>query len=202
MSTIPPIKLAVLISGSGTTLVNLVDRINNGHLNAVISLVIGSREGLKGLDRAKAANLPTAVIDARESDSRNFSRQVFSAIDQAKVDLVCLAGWLCLLEIPTRYEGKILNIHPSLLPSFGGKGMYGLKVHQAVLDRGCTVTGCTVHYVTEEIDAGAIILQASIDVDYSETPWQLGGRVFKEENRLLVDAVRLIKSGAKQQIRA
>jgi len=118
--------------------------------------------------------------------------------------LIVLAGFMPIIPKPLcdKWQKKIINTHPSLLPRYGGRGMYGVKVQEAVMRAKEEKAGCTVHYVTEEIDAGAIILQASIDVDYSETPWQLGGRVFKEENRLLVDAVRLIKSGAKQQIRA
>jgi pyridoxamine 5'-phosphate oxidase len=192
MSTIAPIKLAVLLSGSGTTLMNLVDQIDTGQLNATIRLVIGSRANLKGIERAAAAKLKTAVIDPREhSGATAFSDAVFSAIDQAQVDLVCLAGWLCLLQIPTRYEGKILNIHPSLLPSFGGKGMYGLKVHQAVLDRRCTVSGCTVHYVDNLYDNGPILLQKVCAVHPDDTATTLAARVFEQEKIAYPEAIRI-----------
>src|SRR5262249_14819652 len=142
-----PINLAVLVSGSGTTLQNLIDRIGERTLNAQIALVIGSRPELAGLKRASDAKLMDFVVDRRDyPDVAAFSRQVFKLCEDAGVDLVCLAGWLCLLEIPPEYVGKVMNIHPALLPCFGGKGMYGQKVHQAVLDHGCKVSGCTVHF--------------------------------------------------------
>ena len=120
---------------------------------------------MPALQRAKKANLFTAVVDRRQyPDVASFSRRVFQIIDEAKVDLVCLAGWLCLLEIPDAYHLKVMNIHPALLPSFGGKGMYGHHVHQAVIDSGCKVSGCTVHFVDGEYDKGPIILQRVCDV--------------------------------------
>ena len=192
MATTNPIKIAVLISGSGSTLMNLVEQIQTGRLNAVISLVIGSRATLKGVERAKSANLPPVVIDPRDSgDIASFSNAIFSAIDRAGVELVCLAGWLCLLQVPPRYEGRILNIHPSLLPSFGGKGMYGLKVHQAVLDRRCTVTGCTVHYVDNVYDNGPILFQMVCPVQPSDTPATLAARVFEQEKIAYPKAIQL-----------
>src|SRR5688500_17163543 len=142
-----PLKIAVLVSGSGTTLQNLLDVIAAGSLDAQISVVIGSKPGLKGLERAAAAKVMNFAIEraAFGDDVDAFSKAVFDLIDDAAVDLVCCAGWLCLIRIPDRYRGRILNIHPALLPSFGGKGMYGRRVHQAVLDHGCKVSGCTVH---------------------------------------------------------
>jgi phosphoribosylglycinamide formyltransferase-1 len=190
---IQPLKLAVLLSGSGTTLMNLVEKIESGKLNATISLVIGSRANLKGIERAQAANLPTIIIDPRENPT-GFSQNIFSAIDQVKVDLVCLAGWLCLLDIPSEYEGRILNIHPSLLPSFGGKGMYGLKVHQAVLDRGCTISGCTVHLVDNQYDHGPILLQRACPVLQTDTAATLAARVFEEEKIAYIDAIGLMQA--------
>src|SRR5436190_7692467 len=142
-----PINLAVLVSGSGTTLQNLIDQIDQKKLDARIKLVLGSRPGLPALQRASNATLFTAVVDRRQyADVASFSRRVFQIIDEANVDLVCLAGWLCLLEIPEAYHLKVMNIHPALLPDFGGKGMYGRNVHQAVLDQRAKVSGCTVHF--------------------------------------------------------
>jgi pyridoxamine 5'-phosphate oxidase len=189
MPTTSPLKLAVLISGSGTTLMNLVEQIADGKLNCVILLVIASRNNLKGLERALAANLPTVIIDPREAKD-TFSEKVFSAIDRAQVDLVCLAGWLCLLNVPPRYDGKILNIHPSLLPSFGGKGMYGLKVHQAVLDRGCNFSGCTVHFVDNAYDNGPILLQRICPVLPGDTASSLAARVFEQEKIAYPEAIQ------------
>src|SRR5580692_1203594 len=143
-----PIRLAVLVSGSGTTLQNLIDQIAAAKLDAVINLVIGSRPGLEAIDRAATAKLANFVVNRSAFESvADFSKAVFSLIDDSGIDLVCLAGWLCLLEIPEKYAGKVMNIHPALLPSFGGKGMFGSKVHQTVLDYGCKISGCTVHFV-------------------------------------------------------
>ena len=156
----PPLNLAVLVSGSGTTLQNLIDRIADGSLPARINIVIGSRPDLVGVSRAADAKLMNFVVDRRDcADVPDFSRKVFSLIDDAGVDLIVLAGWLCLLEIPEKYAGRVMNIHPALLPSFGGKGMFGRKVHEAVLAHGCKVSGCTVHFVDAHYDNGPIILQ-------------------------------------------
>lgn len=116
-----------------------------------------------------------------------------------RVDLIVLAGFMPIIprDICERWQGKIINVHPSLLPKYGGKGMYGVKVQEAVMREKDEMAGCTVHFVNADIDAGEIILQKAIAVDYSETPWQLGGRVFKEENRLLVEAVKLNKAKRK-----
>src|SRR5262245_57866233 len=142
-----PINLAVLVSGSGTTLQNLIDQIRDRKLNARIKLVIGSRPGLHGVDRAQRAEIPNHVVDRKQSaDVASFSRCVFDLIEPAEVDLICLGGWLSLLEIPQVWQGRMMNIHPALLPSFGGKGMHGRHVHEAVLAVGCKVSGCTVHF--------------------------------------------------------
>ena len=190
--TANPIKLAVLVSGSGTTLQNLIDRIGSGDLAAEISLVIGSRSELIGLQRARDAALPHAVVDRKlHPDCADFSRQVFERVDEAKVDLVCLAGWLCLLEIPPRYSGRVMNIHPALLPAFGGKGMYGNKVHEAVLAHGCKVSGCTVHFVDGAYDSGPIILQRCCAVLENDSPQTLARQVFEEEKIAYPQAITL-----------
>jgi formyltetrahydrofolate-dependent phosphoribosylglycinamide formyltransferase len=192
-----PINLAVLVSGSGTTLQNLIDRIGDGSLNARIAVVIGSRPGLLGLQRAADAKLMNFVVDRRDcgDDVAAFSRKVFSLCDDAGVDLICLAGWLCLLEIPPKYLGKVLNIHPALLPCFGGKGMYGAKVHHAVLDHGCKVSGCTVHLVDGQYDNGPIVLQRTCAVQDDDTPQTLAARVFEEEKLAYPEAIRLFAQG-------
>src|SRR4051812_7663631 len=191
-----PIKLAVLVSGSGTTLQNFVDLIAAGRLDARIEVVVGSRPNLLGLTRASGARLPNFIVDRRQfHDCAAFSKQVFSLCDDAGVDLVCLAGWLCLLELPERYSGRAMNIHPALLPSFGGKGMYGKKVHQAVLDHGCKVSGCTVHFVDATYDTGPIILQRTCEVRDDDTPETLAARVFEEEKVAFPQAIRLFQEG-------
>jgi phosphoribosylglycinamide formyltransferase-1 len=189
-----PVKLAVLVSGSGTTLQNLIDQIAAGTLLAEISVVIGSRPGLKGLARATGAAIPQLAVDRKSfANVSDFSVEVFRNIDQAEVDLICLAGWLCLLDIPDRYAGRIINIHPSLLPAFGGKGMFGQKVHQAVLDHGCKITGCTVHFVDQAYDNGPIILQRTCPVEQYDTAASLAERVFEQEKFALPEAIRLFQ---------
>jgi phosphoribosylglycinamide formyltransferase 1 len=190
----PPLKLAILLSGSGRTLQNLIDLRAAGQLDIDIRTVIASRPGLAGAARAAAAGIPHHVVDRKTfADVHEFSRAVFSHCDASKVDLIVCAGWLCLLVIPPRYAGSIINIHPALLPSFGGKGMYGQKVHQAVLDHGCKISGCTVHIVDATYDTGPIILQRACPVLESDTPDTLAHRVFEEEKRALPDALRLIQ---------
>src|SRR5688500_11559347 len=165
-----PLRLAALLSGSGTTLQNLLDEAAAGRLNVDIPVVVGSRAGLKGLDRASAAKIANFAVDRREyPDTAAFSRRVFSLCDDAGVDLVCLVGCLCLLDAPRHYLGRAMNTHPALLPSFGGTGMHGQRVHRAVLDHGCKVSGCTLHFVDNTHDTGPIILQRTCAVAENDT---------------------------------
>ena len=190
------IKLAVLVSGSGTTLQNLIDEIAAGTLDVEIAIVIGSRPSLVGLERAHRAGLRNVVVDRREyATCAQFSRRVFDLCAQANIDLVCLAGWLCLLEVPPEFAGRTMNIHPALLPSFGGQGMYGRKVHEAVLAHGCKVSGCTVHFVDGAYDSGPIIIQRTCPVREDDTPESLGQRVFEEEKIAYPNAIRLFQQG-------
>ena len=191
-----PINLAVLVSGSGTTLQNLLDQIADGGLDARVKLVIASRPGIGGIQRAADAKIPFATIERAGFDSvASFSREIFARVDDAGVDLVCLGGWLSLLEIPDRWCGRVMNIHPALLPSFGGKGMYGRRVHQAVLDHGCKISGCTVHFVDCQYDAGPIILQRTCPVEESDTAETLAHRVFEEEKIAYPEAIRFFQTG-------
>lgn len=192
-----PVNLAVLASGSGTTLQNLIDRIGEGSLDARIKLVICSKPGLVAQQRAADAELPSVVVDRKSfADVRAFSERVFSLCDGANVDLICLAGWLCLLDVPARYEHKVMNIHPALLPAFGGRGMYGARVHQAVLEHGCKVSGCTVHFVDNAYDNGPIIRQKTCDVREDDTVETLARRVLELEKEAYPEAIRLFQRGA------
>jgi formyltetrahydrofolate-dependent phosphoribosylglycinamide formyltransferase len=194
-----PIQLAVLVSGSGTTLQNLIDEIAADRLNAQIQLVIGSRRGLGGLERAAKAGIRNVVVERRsDSDCAAFSRRVFDLCREARVELICLAGWLCLLDLPEQFAGRVMNIHPALLPSFGGRGMYGRKVHEAVLAHGCKVSGCTVHFVDNTYDTGPIILQRTCPVLDDDTPETLAHRVFDEEKTAYPEAIRLFQQGRLQ----
>jgi phosphoribosylglycinamide formyltransferase-1 len=187
-----PLKLAVLVSGSGTTLQNLLDEKAAGRLNIDINLVLASRPDAYGLTRATNAHIPTATVDRKQHPScQSFSHQVFAHVDKVNPDVLVLAGWLCLLDIPDRYLGRTMNIHPALLPSFGGKGMFGRKVHEAVLAHGCKISGCTVHFVNNEYDAGPIILQRPCPVLDDDTPDTLAHRVFDQEKLAYPDAIRI-----------
>jgi formyltetrahydrofolate-dependent phosphoribosylglycinamide formyltransferase len=190
----PPIQLAVLISGSGTTLQNLIDRIADGSLSAQIAIVIASRPGIAGIDRAKSAGLKCEIVErAKIANVKEFSRRVFEICRKANVELVCLAGWLSLLDVPNDFVGKVMNIHPALLPDFGGKGMYGKRVHQAVIDRKCAVSGCTVHFVDQTYDTGPAILQRVCPVLENDTADALAARVFEQEKIAYLQAIRLFQ---------
>jgi formyltetrahydrofolate-dependent phosphoribosylglycinamide formyltransferase len=188
--------LAVLVSGGGTTLQNLADLIAAGELHATIPLVIGSRAGLGAEAKAAQARVRYEVV-ARKSfaDLAAFSDKVFALIDAAGVDLVVLGGWLCLLKVPDRWLGRVMNIHPALLPSFGGQGMYGRRVHEAVLAHGCKVSGCTVHFVDNTYDTGPIIAQRTCPVLDDDTPDTLAHRVFEQECLAYPDAIRAFAAG-------
>jgi phosphoribosylglycinamide formyltransferase 1 len=195
MST-EPINLAVLISGSGTTLQNFIDRIADGSLAARIGVVIASRPGIAGIERAKKAGLACEVVDRKKFSSVcEFSKVIFSKCEAAGAELVCLAGWLSLLEIPEKFQGRVMNIHPALLPDFGGQGMYGKRVHQAVLDQRCNLSGCTVHFVDASYDTGPIILQRVCPVLEDDSADTLAHRVFEEEKIAYPKAIRLYQAG-------
>ena len=190
-----PLQLAVLVSGSGTTLQNLIDQIDAGKLNAQIRIVIGSRPDLVGLQRAAKAGLRHEAVDRRAYPNCNqFSRKVFGLCSDVKADLVCMAGWLCLVDLPGEFAGKVMNIHPALLPSFGGKGMYGRRVHEAVIAHGCKLSGCTVHFVDNSYDTGPIILQRACPVLDDDTPDELAHRVFEQEKIAYPEAIRLFQA--------
>lgn len=190
-----PIRLAVLISGGGTTLVNLSRRIQDGTLRAQISLVVASRP-CTGVDRAAELNLPTQIVPSRQFDSVcRFSTAVFDLCRENGVDLVVLGGFLSRLEIPGDFEQRVVNIHPALIPAFCGEGMYGHRVHEAVLARGCKVSGCTVHFCDNEYDHGPIILQHCVPVLDDDTPDTLAARVFEAECGAYPRAIQLIANG-------
>ena len=191
-----PLRIAVLLSGGGRTLQNFIDGRAAGELPVDIPLVIASRAGLGGTDRATAAGLANTVVDRREfANVQAFSDRVFSLCDDAKADLICLAGWLSLLQIPDRYNHRMLNVHPALLPSFGGKGMYGHHVHRAVIDHGCKVSGCTVHFCDNTYDTGPIVLQRTCPVLDDDTADTLAARVFEQESIAYPEAIRLYAEG-------
>lgn len=191
-----PIRLAVLLSGSGTTLQNLIDRIADGRLNARIVQVISNRANAFGIERARKANLPVALVTRKEcASSDEFSRRIFEIIRSVKAELVCMAGFLQLLPIPPDFHHRVLNIHPALLPAFGGRGMYGHHVHEAVLKSGAAVSGCTVHFADSEYDHGPIVVQRTVPVLAGDTPAILAARVFEQECEAYPEAIRLVAAG-------
>jgi len=194
-------KIAVLISGDGSNLQAIIDNIESGKLNCEIAAVVSDREGAYGIERAKQHNIQTYVLDRRKYRD-SLSDEILS-IFKDKVDLIVLAGYLSILKgkILKDFKKKIINIHPSLLPEFGGKGLYGSKVHDCVLEAGVKVTGCTVHYVEEDIDAGEIILQKTVPVLKDDTAALIKERVLEQEHLALSQAIELIISNKKSLIK-
>ena len=171
-----PRRLAVLLSGSGRTLENLLDRIAAGSLAATVAVVVSSRPDVRGVDIARRAGIPVASLPREGRTTAEWSEAIFAACRGASPDLVVMAGFLHLLAIPADFAGRVINIHPSLLPAFGGKGFHGEHVHRAVLERGCTVSGCTVHLVDDQYDHGRILLQATVPVLPDDTVSSLAAR--------------------------
>ena len=187
-----PLHLAVLISGTGTTLANLAERIADGRLrNVEIKLVVSSRREVRGVEIARQAGLPLEIIRKRDlPELPAFSDAIVTALDRAGIDLVVMGGFLCLWHLPPHYEGRVLNIHPALLPSFGGYGMYGLRVHRAVLAAGTTESGCTVHLADNEYDHGPIVAQTRVPVHPDDTPESLAARVGAVERELYPQVIQ------------
>ncbi|MEN1678701.1 MAG: phosphoribosylglycinamide formyltransferase [Planctomycetota bacterium] len=189
-------KTAVLISGSGRTLKNLLELVAAEQLPIEIPLVIASRAGVGGIAHAEAAGVAVSLVDRSDYPTDQlFSAAVFSRCRTAGVELVAMAGWLKYTPIPADFAGKVVNIHPSLLPAFGGKGMYGDRVHQAVLDYGAKITGCTVHFVDDEYDHGPVIWQQPVPVFDDDDAKSLADRVFQAELECYPSVLRMIAKG-------
>lgn len=182
-------KMAVLISGSGTNLAALIQGQQEGYFSSTIELVVSDNEGAYGLERAKQAGIETLVT----KDETLLSH----SLQQKNIDLLVLAGYLRILSraFLDQFPGIVLNIHPSLLPRHGGKGMYGIHVHEAVLKASDPYTGATVHYVTAEVDGGQILIQRQIPIDYQQitSPQQLQQKVLKIEHQILKEAVKMVE---------
>jgi formyltetrahydrofolate-dependent phosphoribosylglycinamide formyltransferase len=190
------VRLGVLLSGGGRTLLNILEYIKQGRLTAEVAVVISSRSTVAGVGRARNAGLYVRIIRKKDDpDIDAFSEHIERELVAAKVDLVIQAGWLCLWRIPQRYHSRVMNIHPALLPSFGGQGMWGHHVHEAVLAAGCKVSGCTVHFCTNEYDKGPIIVQRACSVREDDTADTLAARVFEQECIAYPQAIRLFAEG-------
>ncbi|HRP62982.1 MAG TPA: phosphoribosylglycinamide formyltransferase [Phycisphaerales bacterium] len=185
-----PLRIAGMISGGGRTLMNLASHIDRGELAASIELVIASRENIAGVALARERGLDVRILPKNAPDD-HITRWLL----EKNIDLVCMAGYLRLMRVDPPFRGRVMNIHPSLLPKFGGRGMYGLYVHRAVLAAGEKVSGCTVHFVDEQYDRGPIILQRTCPVLPSDDEHTLAARVFEQECLAYPEAVQLFAAG-------
>ncbi len=194
------LPIAVLISGTGRSLQNLIERQAAGQLPVEIRLVVSSRPDAAGLAFAQGASIRHVTVDRRAYDNpEHFSQAVFQACREQRVELVVLAGFLSLLKIPPDFRQRVINIHPSLIPAFAGKGFYGERVHHAVLESGVRLTGCSVHYVDDEYDHGPVILQRNVPVLDDDSPESLAARVFAAECEALPDAIRRIAQNRRER---
>ncbi|MBX7256977.1 MAG: phosphoribosylglycinamide formyltransferase [Candidatus Hydrogenedentes bacterium] len=194
--TASPIRIAVLLSGSGTTLQNIIDLIEKSELSARVVCVVGSRADAYGLERARKHGIPAALVARKAySDTASFSDAIWAEVRKHDADLVVLAGFMSLLDIPDDFENRVINVHPALIPAFCGKGMYGHHVHEAVLAYGAKVSGCTVHFANAKYDEGPIILQEPVPVLEDDTPDTLAERVQAKERELYPKAIQLIAEG-------
>ena len=186
-------RIGVLLSGRGSNFEALADSVAAGRIpNAEIAIVISNRENAPGIEKAQARGIPAQVIPSRGLEREAYDKLVIAALEEKKVDLVCLAGYMRLLSpaFVAAYRGRILNIHPSLLPAFPG-----LESQRQAIEHGAKFSGCTVHFVDENLDAGPIILQAAVPIRDDDTPEMLSERVLKEEHRIYTEAVRIVLEG-------
>jgi formyltetrahydrofolate-dependent phosphoribosylglycinamide formyltransferase len=189
--------MAVLLSGSGTTLQNLLDRIAARTLDAEVVAALSSKPGVQGLERARSAGVPIIdTIERRACGSREeFSERIFARCREARADLVVMGGFLQLVLIPDDFALRVVNIHPALIPAFCGQGMHGHHVHEAVLAAGVKISGCTVHFADNQYDHGPIILQRAVPVEEDDTPESLAARIFAAECDAYPEAITLFGQG-------
>jgi phosphoribosylglycinamide formyltransferase-1 len=196
MRTTPPLRLACLISGGGRTLMNIADHIDAGTLDASIELVISSRGGAVGVEKSRARGFNTLVVRRSEfADDTAMHDAITKQLIERQIDLACLCGYLRAVRVDEPFRWRIMNIHPALLPDFGGRGMHGEAVHRSVLAAGRTVSGCTVHFVDEHYDMGPIILQRTVPVLPGDDEGTLAARVFEQECIAYPEAIGLFAAG-------
>ncbi len=199
MSDTKPFRVAVLLSGSGTSLENLFEHMDRGEVPGEVCVVISSKTKAFGLERARRRGIPAiAVARSEHPDITSFNDALHAELAKHDVDLIALLGFLSLFELRGQYEGRVINVHPALIPAFCGHGFYGHRVHEAVLEAGVDTTGATVHFVDEEYDKGPILIQESVPVQAGDTPDSLAERVQAAERRLVPQAIRLIAEGRVQ----
>ncbi len=191
-----PFRIAVLISGGGTTLRNLIEKIDAGTLPVEIGLVVSSSPTARGLQFADDKRIPTAVIEPKGFANQDaFSREIFDRCRAAGIELVVMGGFLKRITIPDDFANRVVNIHPALIPAFCGAGFYGHHVHEAVLQYGAKLSGCTVHFADNQYDHGPVIVQRAVPVADDDTPETLAARVFEAECEAYPEALRLIATG-------
>lgn len=191
------LNLAILISGNGSNLQALIDSCAQDSYPAKIALVISNNPDAYGLQRARDAGIKAVVINHKDYNRREeFEADIQATLDKQPIDLICLAGFMRILtaKFVEQWPNRILNTHPSLLPKFGGEGMYGMNVHKAVIDAGEAKTGCSIHYVIPEVDQGPVILQKTLDIRAEDTPETLAERVVAREHIAYPEAIKLIAS--------
>ena len=195
-----PIHIAVMVSGQGrgSNMQAIIDACKSGKINGEVALVLGVKDDAPAIERARSQDIPTLAISPKAYETTEaYDAAVFDALAAANIDLICLAGYMRVLgqNIVDHWRDRIMNVHPALVPSFCGKGMYGHHVHEAVITRGVKFTGVTVHLVDEEYDAGPIILQRVVPVDEDDTADTIAARVLIEEHRTYTDAIALFAQG-------
>ena len=191
-----PLRIAALISGGGRTLINILDKIDAGELNASVELVIASRGEIAGVELAQGRGLEVRVVRHRDfATEHDMHDSISAALMEKRIELVCLCGYLRWFRVDEPFAGRVMNIHPALLPEFGGQDMHGQVVHRAVLDSGGRFSGCTVHFVDEEYDHGPIILQRTCPVLPDDDHESLAARVFALECQAYPEAIRLFAAG-------
>lgn len=196
MSDRSPLRVGVLLSGNGSSLENLLEQIDAGRVDAEVVVVVSSKEKAFGLERARRRGIPAVAVSRRQHpDPKQFNDLVHAALEPYDVELVALLGFLSLFELRGRYEGRVLNVHPALIPAFCGEGFYGRRVHEAVLASGVKLTGATVHLSDDQYDTGPILLQEAVPVLEDDTLESLAERVQAAERRLLPRAVQLFAEG-------
>ncbi len=191
-----PLRIGVLISGEGTSLENLFERIDAGEVPARVAVVIASKEGAGGLARAERHGVPTVAVPRRQHpDVDEFNDRIHTALEKHGVEFVACLGFLSPFQLRGKFEGKAINVHPALIPAFSGQGMYGRHVYDAVFEKGVKITGATVHFVDEEYDHGPILLQRAVRVEEDDTVATLSARVQAAERELVPEAIRLVAEG-------
>lgn len=188
-------RVAFLLSGSGSTLANLLAHMERGAVRGEVCVVVSDRDGVKGLDIARDHGIPVAVVSRKAYQRARYSAALEEALRPFAPDLLVSGGFLTIFDVPADLEGRTINVHPALLPSFGGKGYYGHHVHEAVLKAGCRVSGCTVHFVNAEVDGGPIIEQKAVRVRTDDTVQTLAARVQAAEREIYPQVIDDLLAG-------